>query len=58
MIDDDYMTYALWLWIERETDFEFDSRLWRDDPDMDVMARAYRDRELYLDFIGNIDSKI
>lgn len=42
--------------IQRETDLEFDRQLWRDDPDMDELARSWRDIELVLDLTGNLDA--
>lgn len=51
-----YFPHSICTRIERETDSEFDSLLFRDDPDMDIDARACRDEELFLDLTGNLDS--
>ena len=51
-----YFHHSVLVLVERETDLEFDPILWRDDPNMDVEARACRDVELALDLTGNLDS--
>lgn len=56
MAESRYLPSPLIQWIERETDREFDPILWRDDPDMDELARWFRDLELVLDLTGNLDS--
>lgn len=44
--------------VEAETDSEFDPQLWIDDPDMDLIARDWRDIELTLDWFGCIDAPL
>lgn len=31
---------------------------WRHDPNTGVLARAYRDQELFLDLTGNLDADV
>lgn len=54
----DRMTDWLCSILEGLTNSEFDPLLWRDDPDMDLVARTLRDLELFLDLTGNIDSGV
>lgn len=51
-----YMPPVLVSELEMLTNSEIDSQLWRDDPDMDLLARDLRDNELILDLTGNLDS--
>ena len=53
-----YLTYALVWRIESLTNAEFDFLGWRDDPDMDLTARDWRDAELVLDLTGNLDARV
>lgn len=54
----DYVPIDVVRRIQSETDREFDPILWRDDPDMDLEARAMRDQELMLAWTGNLDAPL
>lgn len=54
----DYVPMELIARLESETNSEFDPAIWRDDPDMDLTARAMRNLELVLDLTGNLDAPL
>ena len=54
--EEEYIPFSTAMRFETETDCEFDDTGWRLDPNMDFIAKTFRDHELLLDFFGCLDA--